>query len=146
MLFEEIHPRNLKELTRLMIALWPDCEYEEEFRNCQKILTEQDETCFLAKEKESYIGFIQVSIRKDYVDGADPGPKAYIEGIYIDPAYRKSGIAKSLVEMGEAWGKKKGCKQYGSDVELHNLESIAFHKKVGFTEMNRIVCFLKDID
>ena len=54
-------------------------------------------------------------------------------------------IAKKLVELGENWGKEKGCTQYASDTEITNQQSIAFHKKVGFSEANRLVCFIKDI-
>jgi len=144
--FEQINKNNLQELTHLMISLWPDCDFEEELLNCQKILSATDETSFLVKDQGTYIGFIQLSIRTDYVEGAEPGPVAYIEGIYLDAAYRKSGIGKTLVQMGEDWGKEKGCRQYASDVELHNVNSIDFHKKIGFEEVNRVVCFFKEIE
>ena len=43
-------------------------------------------------------------------------------------------------------GKIKRMYTNGSDVEFHNAESYNFHKKIGYTEVNRIICFLKDID
>ncbi|MGB0523827.1 MAG: aminoglycoside 6'-N-acetyltransferase [Flammeovirgaceae bacterium] len=145
MTFEEINSHNLYALTKLMLALWPDCSLKEEYENCQRILTTVDETCFLAKEDEMYIAFIQLSVRKEYVEGANSSPVAFVEGIYVNEQFRKHGLGQQLIELGCGWGKSMGCNQIGSDAELDNQPSISFHKKSGFQEMNRVVCFLKDL-
>lgn len=72
-------------------------------------------------------------------------PVAYIEGIYVKPAYQKQGIAKELVKIAENWVKEKGFTQIASDTESGNLGSIDFHTKSGFTEVERIVCFIKNL-
>ena len=140
---EEMNPGNLKALVELMLALWPDCSFEEEFERAEKMLLSEKETCFLMTEEGQNIAFIQLNLRTDYVEGATSSPVAYIEGIYVAPAFRNSGIGKQLVLHGEKWGKEKGCSFYASDVELDNLNSIAFHQQLGFKEENRIVCFCK---
>lgn len=43
----------------------------------------------------------------------------------------------------ETWAKDNGCVEFGSDCELDNIESFNFHLKVGFTEVNRVICFNK---
>lgn len=65
--------------------------------------------------------------------------------MYVKPDYRKLGVGKKLVETGEKWGKTMGCKAYGSDTEGENEQSTEFHKRAGFKEANRIICFMKEI-
>ncbi len=140
-----IHPHNLRSLTEMMLALWPECDFEEELAHCQKMLQSDTMTCFLAQEGEEYLAFIQLSLRTDPVEGTSSSPVAYIEGIYVQPAWRGQGVGRQLVERGAAWGREQGCTDYASDVEWHNQESLAFHEKMGFREANRVVCFARKL-
>lgn len=38
-----------------------------------------------------------------------------------------------------------GCTEFASDCELTKLDSLAFHKSVGFEEAGRIICFTKKL-
>jgi aminoglycoside 6'-N-acetyltransferase I len=134
---------NVKQLTKLASELWTDGSFEEELIYYQSLLDAENEVCYLAKVEGVYVAFIHVSLRAEYVEGADDSPVAYIEGLYVKPSYQKQGIAQNLVGLAEAWGRKKGCKQVASDTELSNVSSIDFHKKMGFEEVNRVVCFVK---
>ena len=143
---EKITAENISPLAKLMTALWTDCSYEDEFESCKNILNSETEICFLVKEQDEYIAFIHLTVRYDYVEGSESSPTTYLEAIYVQPNFRYLGVGKSLIDFGEEWGKQKGCKQFASDTELSNLSSIEFHKKNGFREANRIVCFIKDIE
>lgn len=143
---EKLSLKNITNTTRLILALWPFCSYQEEYNNCKRILSTKNERIQLAKIKDKYVGFIYLNLRTDWVEGTKTSPVAYIEGLYVKPKYRKKGIGKKLVEYGEQWGQKRGATEYGSDTELVNKASIAFHKKIGFKEANRIVCFAKKIE
>ncbi len=142
---EKISVENVEALTKLILGLWPECSFEEEFAHCQKVLTDEQETFFLAEDQGEYVGFISLSVRTDYVEGSTTTPVAYLEGLYVKPEYRGTGIAKQLVARGEAWGQQKGCTQFASDTSWENRESILFHQRAGFREVNRIVCFIKDL-
>jgi aminoglycoside 6'-N-acetyltransferase I len=50
------------------------------------------------------------------------------------------------VKRAEDWGKQMGCTEIASDAEVGNLDSLAFHKRLGFREVNRVVCFVRDIN
>ncbi len=145
MKIEKISTTNLEPLTYLKLELWPECSFDEEYANCQRILQTPAETCYLIKEQDNYIAFIQLSLRTNYVEGANSSPVAYVEGIYVQPEFQRSGIGKKLIARGEKWARKKGCTQFASDAELHNDDSIWFHKKTGFKEVSRIVSFIKEI-
>lgn len=142
---EILSSTNLNALVELALELWPDCEFEEEFLYYQSLINSEKDICYLVNEQEIYLGFIHVSMRTDYVEGATEFPVAYIEGLYVKLGYQKRGIGKELVNAGAAWGRQKGCKQFASDTELGNEMSIDFHKRIGFGEASRIVCFIKDL-
>jgi len=142
---EPLSADNIKPLTELVLELWPDCVFDEEYENYKNILGSKNEICYLIKEQEIYIAFIHLTIRNDYVEGANELPVAYLEALYVRPNYQNLGIGKKLIAAGESWSRQKGCKQLASDTELNNFSSINFHKKIGFEEVNRIVCFIKEL-
>lgn len=133
-------------LARLARKLWPQAglaELETEFTDFTQ---RTDQACFLAfSEEEKAIGFAHASLRRDYVEGCSGSPVGYLEGIYIEPAYRGQKYAKSLLQASEDWAKAQGCREFASDCELHNTQSLAFHLALGFVEENRIICFRKDL-
>lgn len=42
------------------------------------------------------IGFSMLSIRTDYVEGAEKSPTGYLEGIYVEPEYGKEGYSERI--------------------------------------------------
>lgn len=142
---EQLSEKNLKNLIDLVLELWPDCDYNEEFQSYQGFIDSENDVCYLAQESGVYVGFIHVSIRTNYVEGANDLPIAYIEAIYVNPNHQRLGIGDLLIKAAENWAKQKGYKQLGSDTEIYNSKAIDFHKKSGFEEVNRVVCFIKNI-
>lgn len=127
--------------------LWDDYTETELTVELQQIYNSSNQHSFIAKnEQQEAIGFINISIRQDYVEGAAHSPTGYLEGIFVEESYRKKGVAKHLVQLGEKWLKANNCKQIGSDTWLWNTDSQAFHKKLGFWEEEKLVHFLKDIE
>lgn len=145
MTIEIISEQNIEQLTSLTLELWSECTYSEELKNWQSVMVSPHEVCFLAKDGQNYIGFVHLSIRTDYVEGAEKSPVGYVEGLYVKEKYRKMGIAKQILNEGEIWAKSKGLTQIASDTEIDNFPSIEFHHKIGFKEANRIVCLIKDL-
>jgi aminoglycoside 6'-N-acetyltransferase I len=142
---EQLSIDNIKQLTELVLELWDGCEFDEEFENYKRILGSENEICYLCGEQGYYIAFLHLSTRNDYVEGAKELPVAYVEGIYVKPDYQKKGIAKKLMNCAENWAKQKGYNQLASDTDIGNSASIDFHKQIGFVEIERIVCFIKDL-
>lgn len=101
--------------------------------------------CYLVREQNNYIAFIHVSIRTDYVERSNRLSGGLHRGVICKTGLSKDGIGNQLVNAGAEWGRQKGCKQFASDTELNNEMSIEFHKKIGFSEANRIVCFIKEL-
>lgn len=128
---------------QMCLKLWPDHTLDE-------FITERANNQmpyeFLYYQNNQSIAFISLSLRHDYIEGVESIPAAYLEGIYVEPEYRGQQIGKQLVEFAKAWGKTMGCKELASDCELDNTSSERFHKAIGFKEVNRIICFVMNID
>lgn len=132
-------------LAKMATKIWEnqnEDELEEEFK---AILQSDEETCFIAFVKDMPVGFANVSLRFDYVEGTESSPVGYLEGIFVEENYRKQNSAKNLVKSCEDWAKKIGCTEFASDCLLDNTKSLKFHLAVGFIEANRIICFKKDL-
>ena len=143
---QRIKPADFADWSAMALILWPDYEKEALEADLRKILNSSNQTTFLAKnEHQASIGFINASIRTDYVEGSDGSPTGYIEGIYVEPAYRRKGVAKALLKMGEAWMIQQGCTQVGSDAWEHNTASRLFHKNLGFSETEPVIHFIKNL-
>lgn len=142
----EASEKSIDHLTKLAIDLWPDNEYEDLKNEYLNLLKSENHKVFLYVVDDLPIAFIQLSIRRDYVEGSNTSPVGYVEGIYVIPNLRRQGISKELMFKGEEWVKEKGCKQIGSDIEYDNNTSYHFHLNRGFKEANRIICFIKDIE
>ena len=152
--------KDARQIAELAILMWEDNTVEglaEEFagilENGVVFLAEEmteapDKENFPAKEKPSepkVVAFAQCQLRHDYVEGTDTSPVGYLEGIFVREGYREQGLARQLLATCEAWATEQGCTEFASDCELTNTVSQEFHKKLGFEEANRIVCFVKKL-
>jgi aminoglycoside 6'-N-acetyltransferase I len=90
------------------------------------------------------VGMAELSIRS-IVEGCSSGRVAYLEGWYVVPEARRRGVGRALVAAAEAWGREQGCTEFVSDTQLDNLDSAAAHRALGFTEVEQIRCFRKDL-
>lgn len=142
---EELCEANLPGATRLVVRLWPECIYEEELENGLRIIKAANQKGFVARAGTSFTGFIQLSLRTDYVEGTASSPVLYVEGLYVEPGWRRRGVARQLIAKAGEWGRQMGCTEMASDAELGNAGSIEFHKALGFTEVNRVVCFVRPL-
>src|SRR5574344_1547230 len=101
---------------------------------------------FCLKIESKLIGFVECSLRYDCVEGTNPSPVGYLEGVFVDKKSRNKGYDMVLEKACEKWVQKIGCKELASDCTIENNESIAFYKQIGFIEVNRAVCFSKKMD
>lgn len=130
---------------QLRVKLWPPTEEDDFQGEILHILQAVDQQTFLFFNESTCIGFIEMSIR-NYADGCVTDKVAYVEGLYVEPAYRQQQVATQLLKAGEQWAKEKGCTEMASDVEIGNDASIAFHLSAGFQEVTRAVLFARKLD
>ena len=136
---------NIEVLAEMAIRLWQDSSLEELLEDFEKSLSNSNMRFFIKYVNDMPIGFAQCSLRFDYVEGTQSTPVGYLEGIYIEKEYRNKGYARELMSACEDWAREKGCREFASDCQLDNIESLRFHLATGFKETNRIICFTKNI-
>lgn len=90
------------------------------------------------------VGFAELSLRA-WVEGCTSERVLYLEGWYVEPAWRRRGVGRALVAAAERWGRERGCTEMGSDAALENATSLEAHGALGFAEVGRAVLFRKDL-
>lgn len=135
----------LADWLQLRILLWPD--HEDAHLLEMRQLLEQPHTLQLLSynDQQQAIAMLEASIRYEYVNGTQTSPVAFLEGIYVLPEYRRSGVATTLVQQVEDWAKQFSCTEFASDAAIDNTISHAMHRALGFQETERVVYFKKKI-
>ncbi|HRX08294.1 MAG TPA: GNAT family N-acetyltransferase [Candidatus Limiplasma sp.] len=130
-------------VSALAHRLWPHAATSKLQTEYREMLSGDDSAVFLATINAQAVAFAQCGLRHDYVEGTGSSPVGYLEGIYVDSAFRRQGVAKALLARCQQWARAKSCTEFASDCELTNEQSLRFHLGAGFQEANRIICFTK---
>ena len=131
----------------MRVALWSDATADEH-RGYMAICLAQPERflqLMMYDERRHPIGFIEGSIRSDYVNGTETSPVGFVEGVYVAPAMRRQGVARRLYDAIGDWAKARGCRELASDALLDNESSQRAHRALGFEETERVVYFTKKL-
>ncbi len=129
--------------SRMRHLLWPDEIEQGDTAGIDEILNSDDAWAFVAETaKGTPAGFAEVSIRKA-ANGCESQPVPFLEGIWVEPQYRRQGIGALLIGHIEAFVKAQGFSEIGSDTLIDNQKSQDAHKGWGFSETERVVYFRK---
>jgi aminoglycoside 6'-N-acetyltransferase I len=90
------------------------------------------------------IGVIELSIRA-YAEGCATDRVAFVEGWYVEPGVRGTGVGAALIGAAETWARSQGCTELASDAEVDNVSSAAAHLAIGFVEAGVVRCFKKSL-
>jgi aminoglycoside 6'-N-acetyltransferase I len=148
MIIRHVAPADARTWLCLRCNLWPEGSepdhasdiaafFEGRAREPVAVLIAEDDA-------GSVLGFIELSVR-DYAEGCDSDRVAYVEGWYVIPEARRRGVGRALITAAEEWARSRGFTEMASDAELTNDVSAAAHQALGFTEVNRVRCFRKDL-
>jgi aminoglycoside 6'-N-acetyltransferase I len=72
-------------------------------------------------------------------------PVAYVEGWYVDPDVRRTGIGTALIDAVEQWARAQGFRELASDADVANPDSQQAHQHLGFEEVDRAVHYRKTL-
>lgn len=129
---------------RFRRALWPEvAEGAVEDEECERMLSQTDKfAVFVSESDDRLTGFIEASLR-DYADGCDTSPVGCVEGWYVEPHARRTGIGRQLVAAAEDWARSKGCTEMASQALLNNADGRHAHEHLGYDEVEQQVCYRK---
>jgi aminoglycoside 6'-N-acetyltransferase I len=138
-----MHARDRAVWARMRVALWPEESAAAHAKGIDELLAGSEAWGFIAEATDSgTIGFAEIAIRK-YANGCESAPVAFLEGIWIEPQFRRRGIAAQLIAHAEAFVAAHGFRELGSDTQIDNAASQAAHVAWGFSETERVVYFRK---
>ncbi len=131
----------------LRLALWADATAEDH-RGYMAISLAQPERflqLMMYDERHEPVGFIEASIRTDYVNGTESSPVGFVEGVFVVPAWRRRGVARQLYAAIADWARARGCRELASDALIDNEASQRAHRALGFRETERVVYFTREL-
>lgn len=128
---------------RMRLLLWIYSSAQELENELENILADPGQAVLLATTPDGRrVGFVEAGTRS-HGEGCATSPVGYIEGWYVDEDLRTLGIGTMLVQAAEEWARGKGYREMASDTWLENDASIYAHLKMGYTEVERLVHFVK---
>lgn len=125
-------------------GIWPEAPDEYLNFDMDDILASDRDAVFLSFVDGVPAGMIEARLR-EYGEGCETSPVGYIEGWFVYPEFRGKGVAGILVGAAEDWARGMGCSEMGSDTWLDNEVSIRAHLKLGYSEAERLVHFVKQL-
>ena len=125
----------------LRLALWPSDSEAEHLSGMADALSRGHYVRLAVNASGAAAGFVEASMRVDYVNGTSSSPVAFLEGLYVEPKSRRKGVARALVESVVNWASTEGCLELASDALLGNTTAHAVHCALGFEETERVVYY-----
>lgn len=130
----------------LRATLWPEGSVEEHRAELPEWLADPDTCARVAVTPDGrVVGFMEARLRS-HADGCATSPVGYLEGWFVDPAWRRRGVGTALVAAFEDWSRGRGCRELASDTWPENDVSIRAHRRLGFLEVDCVVTFRKPLE
>ncbi len=131
----------------LRIRLWPNTSLDAHRSEIAQQLRDPRRFVALLARLDSgeAVGFAEVALRVDPVNGCDRSPVAFLEGIFVEPGQRRRGAARALCTAAERWAADRDCAEFASDALLDDIASRNFHQAVGFLPTERVIFFRKEL-
>jgi aminoglycoside 6'-N-acetyltransferase I len=127
-------------------ALWPGEDAEVHAKDIEAMLANSSAWGFVAETHDGApVGFAEITIRP-FANGCDSRPVPFLEGIWVEPSFRRQGIGALLVKRVEAFVAARGFREIGSDALIENNASHAAHRGWGFCETERVIYYRKLLD
>lgn len=116
MVIREVRPSDDAAWESMRCDLWPDGAHEHagEIASFLAGKLQEPSAVFLAEDEGSPVGVIELSIR-DHVPGFAGKRTGYVEGLYVVPQRRGSGIARELLRVAKQWASDNHCDAFASD-------------------------------
>lgn len=122
--------------------LWPEHTDTALLAEIDRIGASSKRSAFVAETGETALGFAEYALR-DYANGCNSQPVPFLEGVWVDDAFRGQGIAKALIDYLVTRAERAGFTEFGSDVELTNYSSQLMHERLGFEQREKVIYYRK---
>jgi aminoglycoside 6'-N-acetyltransferase I len=140
----QVVPEDHAEWLRMRVLLWPEslADHQREIREFFAHRNPDVVTLVIDRGRGRLGGLLEARVR-NYAEGCFSSRVGYIEGWYVDPDLRRQGLGRRLVCAAEQWARQLGLVEMASDCDIDNEVSLYAHNALGYTEVERIICFRK---
>jgi ribosomal protein S18 acetylase RimI-like enzyme len=112
-----------------VVALWERCGLLRPWNDPHKDIARKR----LLQRELFLVGFEGGAIVGTLMAGYD-GHRGWINYLAVDPARRRKGFGRALVERAERRLSELGCPKVNLQVRRENREAMAFYERIGFRE------------
>lgn len=142
-----VRESDLTEWLRLRKLLWDENADDDHHAEMLDILGHPESQLVLVADSGNgkLVGFLEGSIRP-FVEDCETDNVGYLEGWFVEPEYRQSGIGAELVKNAERWARHKGCTEMASDAEVGNERGLTAHTRLGYVVTSRLVHLRKELE
>jgi aminoglycoside 6'-N-acetyltransferase I len=116
MMIRPVEPSDAAEWGSMRRDLWPgdDEGHDAEIAAFFAGTLVEPQAVLVAEEASKLVGVAELSIRRD-VPGLIGQRVGYVEGLYVLPAFRNSGLGRRLLAAAKAWARQNDCQGFASD-------------------------------
>jgi len=131
LVFKDVRLRALQESptafssTYARESLLPDEEWQ---RRAARWGGDENDAMFMAFEGGTVCGIVG-----SYVE-PEQRERAQVVSMWVDPAYRRAGAGKKLIDAVAAWNRSRGVRELALMVTCVNTGAIAFYEGLGFVK------------
>ena len=100
----------------------------------EHLLASSDAEFFLGESNGISVGYVLQRYRHSMWAS---GSEATIEDLFVDPAHRKSGFGRNLIEFAVERAKTKLCTTMCLDTNENNIASQLIYKSIGFNTFSK---------
>ena len=112
-------------------CLWPADDHAREIADYFAGRLEEPVEVFIARDADGHaVAHVELSIREDLAAllGVRTG---YIEGLYVEPALRGSGLVGRLQRRSQQWARAMRCTAFASDRDDRVIIAARFAQRTG---------------
>jgi ribosomal protein S18 acetylase RimI-like enzyme len=92
----------------------------------QRAESDPDSATFIAREGDADVGLVRVFAEPDA-----PG-RMHLVSMWVDPAYRRRGVARALVALTVRWATDRQARELSLWVADHNTAARRLYEQLGF--------------
>lgn len=126
-------PERLKDL-----GSWEHYDKTRLVRGLEEILANPSARIFVAEERGSIAGFVEIYLREDPADPATISHKyVHVQSLMVVPDLRKQGIGKRLMNAAETWAAGQGAAEIRLDSWEFSGDPVSFYEALGYRSLKR---------
>ena len=106
-------------------------DIEQSFENCGILIKDPAHYMLLAKDKDTFVGFVNFTTRKTIMH---PRPSGLVDELIVSRSYRGLGIGKQLILAAIQKCRELECCEVEVSTEKSNAKAREFYQRCGFEE------------